>query len=165
MSKHHEDDYAEFQAQLDQKDAMIVQLRIEEASLACDHSKTLEVLKRLVDKLDAISNDGSFKSMFTIAATHGMEYSGPNWITEMADAKSLLDTCYPSEKHNGMVRREGWIALYENKYSLDTSTYRMPGVSKMMKSFSDAVNPKMHVNDLMHENKLVGGPIHVVWWE
>ena len=56
-----------------------------------DHeSAVLAAASALVAKLDAFIDDPSYRSMFVIAAIHGVQYTGPNFSDELKALKNVL---------------------------------------------------------------------------
>jgi hypothetical protein len=49
-----------------------------------------ERLTALVDKLDTIAADESYKAQCSMAYIHGHRYEGPNWAAELISARDLL---------------------------------------------------------------------------
>ena len=50
----------------------------------------IESAKALVDKLKEITNHPAYFSVFSLAANHGMPYSGPNFSKELENLQNLL---------------------------------------------------------------------------
>jgi hypothetical protein len=62
-------------------------------TLAPSEERPREVLaagEALLDKLDAIDKDASYKSIVTIAHIHGCDYTGPNWSAEYDALRAAL---------------------------------------------------------------------------
>ena len=54
------------------------------------YKKLYDVLKALVDRLDEIEADDSYKHLFYLAFVTGMKYTGPNWLDQLKAAKRIL---------------------------------------------------------------------------
>ena len=48
-------------------------------------------LTKLVRAVDAATSHFSYHNNFTIAKIHGMDYTGPNFKTELDDARELVE--------------------------------------------------------------------------
>lgn len=48
-------------------------------------------IKNLIDKLDLIHSNESYKNIFTIAYMHGHIYNGPNYEVELEAVRKALD--------------------------------------------------------------------------
>jgi hypothetical protein len=59
-------------------------------ALRAQRTEGRQTLKALIDKLDVIAADPQFQSMAVMSYIHGVQYTGPNWATELAAAKAFL---------------------------------------------------------------------------
>lgn len=53
--------------------------------------RALIAAKAFLDKVDAVTSSGAFKSVFTIADVHGCGYRGENWLKEFQELRDALD--------------------------------------------------------------------------
>lgn len=53
-------------------------------------TRTEVVLRNLVNKLNAMSQDPKFTGVFTMTWVHGIEYDGPTWEKELKEAEYEL---------------------------------------------------------------------------
>ncbi len=53
--------------------------------------KLIKVLRNLVNRLEKIQDNDSFKSVWSIYFSRGLKYTGPNWVEELKAAKKILD--------------------------------------------------------------------------
>lgn len=61
------------------------------ANLRIEENELLAAARALADKLDEIVKHPSYLTVFTIAATHGVPYYGPNYEMELKRLRELID--------------------------------------------------------------------------
>lgn len=65
--------------------------------------RIVEILNKLVNKLELIHEDSNYKTVWSMYYIHGGRYNGPNYMEELRDAKQVLNNFINERKPHASI--------------------------------------------------------------
>lgn len=69
------------------------------------HQRLEKAASALVEKMKAVHSHGDYQAMWSLAAAHGMNYSGPNYQAEFEALNNLLGNNDPKTNKPAVKRK------------------------------------------------------------